>query len=32
MKALGFFDNQKSAEEVAQIIQSRVKIYVNERR
>ena len=25
-----FFDNKKSAEEVAKIVQSRVKIYVNE--
>lgn len=31
-EAEAFFNDQKSAEEVAQIIQSRVKIYVNERR
>ncbi len=30
-EAEAFFDNKKSAEEVAQIIQNRAKIYVNER-
>ena len=29
-EAEAFWDNKKSAEEVAEIIQSRVKIYVNE--
>lgn len=31
-EAEAFFDNKKSAEEVAEIIQSRAEIYVNERR
>ncbi len=31
-EAEAFFDNKKSAEEVAQIIQNRAKTYVNERR
>jgi len=31
-EAAAYFEGQKSAEEVAKIIQSRVKIYVNENR
>ena len=31
-EAAAFFENQKSAEDVARVIQSRVQIYVHENR